>query len=496
MNVKIHQIMGDHESYSWSCLNCGLPNFCTSLFENSISFMESSNSFFVLDDSLTPTTSTPAKLSKHFAKKLIPRKLKILNLNLQSIVNKVQEFHCLLDIENPDIVVGTESWLRSDIANSEVFPQGYSVFRADRASRGGGVFILVRRGLLCTEQPQFRTECEILWVKLEITGSRPLYIGGFYRPEEDDLEGLQELQKSISKVMEHSDNVWVLSDFNLPKLQWPDCEPLIKPDCSCKQVYDYFIEILDDNNLTQVVTQPTRLNNTLDLFLTTNPTLIKEVKCQPGLADHDMVSAESLLKPTTHKPKPRKTFIFKKADWPALKLKLKQFQESFIKSSPGKSVEVLWHDFTSTLNKLREECIPSKHIQGKSSLPWITQGIKRLIRKRDSLYTQYKKKGDQTVHDQFQALRQKIKKKIKTTYNGYLNDLLGLSENNKTCDRKKLFSFLKNSRRDQEGIPPLKENDTLFTGRCIPWTKSTWTAGLGPVQVNIRWTKQGIPWTR
>ena len=90
-------------------------------------------------------------------------------------------------------------------------------------------------------------------MKLEITGSRPLYIGGFYRPEEDDLEGLQELQKSISKVMEHSDNVWVLGDFNLPKLQWPDCEPFIKPDCFCKQVYDYFIEILDDNNLTQVV---------------------------------------------------------------------------------------------------------------------------------------------------------------------------------------------------------------------------------------------------
>ena len=276
------------------------------------------------------------------------------------------------------------------------------------------------------------------------------------------MEGLQELQKSISKVMEHSDNVWVLGDFNLPKLQWPDCEPLIKPDCFFKQVYDYFIEILDDNNLTQVVTQPTRLNNTLDLFLTTKPTLIKEVKCQPCLADHDMVSAESLLKPTTHKQKPRKTFIFKKADWPALKLKLKQFQESFIKSSPGKSVEVLWHDFTSTLNKLCEECIPSKHILGKSSLPWITQEIKHLIKKSDSLYTQYKKKGDQTARDQFQALRQKIKKKIKTTYNGYLNDLLELSENNKTCDRKKLFSFLKNSRRDQEDIPPLKENDTLF----------------------------------
>ena len=26
-------------------------------------------------------------------------------------------------------------------------------------------------------------------------------------------------------------------------------------------------------------------------------------------------------------------------------------------------------------------------------------------------------------------------------------------------------------------------------GQCIPWTKSTWTIGLGPVQVIVSWTK-------
>ena len=43
---------------------------------------------------------------------------------------------------------------------------------------------------------------------------------------------------------------------------------------------------------------------------------------------------------------------------------------------------------------------------------------------------------------------------------------------------------------------PVKCNMMQLTGRCIPWTKSIWTSELGPVQVNIRWTKQGIPWTR
>ena len=229
------------------------------------------------------------------------------------MVNKVQEFHCLLDTENPDIVVGTESWLSPDIASSEIFPEGYHSFRADRKSkskRSGGVFILVRNSLICTEQPQFQTNCEILWVKIEISGSRPLFVGAYYRRVEDDLESLREFQDSVSRVREHSDNVWVLGDFNLPMLSWPESSPEMKPDCSHKQVYDFFLSTIADYNFTQVVTEPTRKDNILDLFLTTNPTLINKVNCSLGLGDHDVVSAEALLKPTLHKQKPRKVFIF------------------------------------------------------------------------------------------------------------------------------------------------------------------------------------------
>ena len=110
------------------------------------------------------------------------------------------------------------------------------------------------------------------------------------------LEGLQELQNLISRVREHSDNVWVLGDFSLPNLNWPESLPAFKPDCSHKQVYDFFLSIINDFNFTQVVTEPTRQDNILDLFLTTNPTLIMKVNCSPGLGDHDIVSAEALLK--------------------------------------------------------------------------------------------------------------------------------------------------------------------------------------------------------
>ena len=76
---------------------------------------------------------------------LTASQLKI-NVNCQSVKNKIPELHTLLDTEKPDILIGTESWLTPDIQNSEIIPPdlGYSIFREDRTSSiGGGVFILV-----------------------------------------------------------------------------------------------------------------------------------------------------------------------------------------------------------------------------------------------------------------------------------------------------------------------------------------------------------------
>ena len=196
MRSEIHEVMAKHESYSWSCMKCGLPNFSSTFFDSSLSSFASSNTFSTLDASHSHTTSTPRKVAPQ--KNQSQPKLKILNLNCQSIVNKVQEFWALVETEKPDIVVGTESWLHPGISDSEVFPPGYTSFRMDRKSgqRGGGVFILVHENFICTEQPEFSSDCELLWVRLQVAGSHPLYIGAYYKPKEDDFESLVQLKKS------------------------------------------------------------------------------------------------------------------------------------------------------------------------------------------------------------------------------------------------------------------------------------------------------------
>ena len=46
--------------------------------------------------------------------------LVLLQVNCRSICNKILEFWNLIDTYNPDVVIGTESWLSEDINNAEV----------------------------------------------------------------------------------------------------------------------------------------------------------------------------------------------------------------------------------------------------------------------------------------------------------------------------------------------------------------------------------------
>ncbi|MES9880859.1 MAG: reverse transcriptase family protein [Sedimenticola sp.] len=234
------------------------------------------------------------------------------------------------------------------------------------------------------------------------------------------------------------------------------------------QVYESFIDILHDFNLTQMVTQPTRYNNILDLFLTTNNTLVEKVSSLPGLADHDIVSVSINLKAKMTRPKPRYVQLFKKANWDGIKEGMRAYREQFLSTSEGKSVESLWVDFTTSLNKLVDTYIPRKLVSGKYSLPWMTQAIKRKIRKRDKLYRHHRKTGNQQSRKLFLQTRHIVKAMIKVAYGDYVEGLLGLGPidqdnpgSSSPVNTKKLFSFLKSSKQDQHGISPLQKDGKL-----------------------------------
>ena len=164
-----------NSSCLWICCDCGLPSFATSLFDYS-GCMETSIRFSLLahmysqaqnmDDSVSYQTSrglpsstlTPKKTSSlpSAQSAQTSRHLRLRNDNFRSVVNKIDRFHAMVYSVKPDIIVGTESWLRPDIMNSEIFPSNYTVHRRDRDTSGGGVLISVIDEILSTHQRHLR----------------------------------------------------------------------------------------------------------------------------------------------------------------------------------------------------------------------------------------------------------------------------------------------------------------------------------------------------
>ena len=68
----------------------------------------------------------------------------MLNINFQSCKNKKEEIANLLESANPSIIMGTETWLNSNIHSSEIFPSNYDIIRRDRGDGYGGVLLAIK----------------------------------------------------------------------------------------------------------------------------------------------------------------------------------------------------------------------------------------------------------------------------------------------------------------------------------------------------------------
>ena len=214
-------------------------------------------------------TTTPVR-----RKKPVKDNMKLAMINCQSVRNKVQELDIFTELVEPDVIIGTESWLTPEIMNSEIFPQNYTIFRHDRLNRkGGGVFIMIRKPLICSEI-QTTSNCEILAVEIHLQEQQNLQVIAFYRPPGTDDKYMEDFVNTMKALEKGKGNVWLGGDFNLPHINWKDND--ILPGNVNSTQSRMLIDLADDLQLTQAVHIPTRENNILDLFFTSNPSLINK----------------------------------------------------------------------------------------------------------------------------------------------------------------------------------------------------------------------------
>ena len=211
--------------------------------------------------------------------------------------------------------------------------------------------------------------------------------------------------------------------MNFPGYNWEN--GCLKSNCNYPTFTYQFVDLLDNLSITQLVTSPTRGNNTLDLVITNNPSLVTACRVILGVSDHDAVLTELNIEPLRNKQTPRKKTLYKKADSEGLKKHISEFgrslQSNFNFSTP---VNQLWDNMTCELERAINKFIPHKTAKIKDRQPWINIKIRRLMRKRDKLYYKNKHQPSSEKSPKLKSLKHLIQSQSRKAYWDYVEDLI------------------------------------------------------------------------
>ena len=127
--------------------------------------------------------------------------------------------------------------------------------------------------------------------ELTISNARKCQICAYYRPHPDDDVSLEPLSQSLSKINPISKSVIIVGgECNLGYMDWETLSVFQgKPN---QKQHQQFLDIINDNSLTQVVNKTTCKDKTLDLIVANYPATVNKVETLPPIADHDIVYKE------------------------------------------------------------------------------------------------------------------------------------------------------------------------------------------------------------
>ena len=111
---------------------------------------------------------------------------------------KLDEIRLICAATNCAILALAETWLSSDILDSEITLPEYTLFRQDRNRQGGGVAIYAHNSLSATLIPHGNPTIELILIRVSIN-SHSFVIGSYYRPP-NSPESLMALNHTLQSL--------------------------------------------------------------------------------------------------------------------------------------------------------------------------------------------------------------------------------------------------------------------------------------------------------
>ena len=305
-----------------------------------------------------------------------------------------------------------------DIRDSEICPRGYVLRRKDRTNKtGGGVLLAIKNEYNSEHVPELDTDCEIVWAKMNLKGNGTIYVCSYYRRNVSDEDSLKYFETSVQRASAIENATIVIGgDMNLPGWDWK--ENILKPNAVFTNLQNYFMDIINNNALSQLIDQPTRHTNTLDLVLTNRPGKVLRTEAIPGISDNDIVYTEFDFRPVKLKQKPRIIPLYNKANWNNMKNDITSILDQRLQMfrDPDCNVNTMWEFFKQTLSKSAKQHIQQKNSKDKDRQPWINRDIKKNLERLHRLFKKKKKTGDHQTQEQYNNLKHHTQKITRQAY--------------------------------------------------------------------------------
>lgn len=374
-------------------------------------------------------------------------------MNARSLVSKINDLEVLVNEQNPDIILITETWLNKDISNSILQLEGYfieSTLRCDRTDTtngiGGGLIVYVKHGITILQTDNINTFNQFCQFKVLSDNNQDLNITLVYRSPNSPNINNSELCELISSL---GKNNLIIGDFNYPSIDWANnsCDNKCRP----------FVDALSERFLHQIIDFPTHIRgNILDLALTDLPERI--INIEPignlGNSDHSIISLNIMLnvafnQTNEHVPDWNKCDVDSFSDF----LTSVNWESEFI----DKGTEECWIYFKNRITQGMKSFIPNKRRRQNNKPPWMNRNILRLVRLKQRLYNTYMKSKDNSDFERFKECEKQVKKSVRQAKRRFEKNL-SIKENKKAFN-----SYLRTKTKSRAGVGPLKKDGKLVS---------------------------------
>ena len=236
---------------------------------------------------------------------------------------------------------------------------------------------------------------------------------------------------------------------------------ILNSNCPFPAQHNYFLNLLDDHGLSQIVEKPTRGDNILGLICINNVTLVNRYEILPGSSDHEAVFTEIDIRPKHYKQAKRKIPLYKSADWDKIAEVMSSTNEYIQARTDSESTTQLWNKLKSDLHNAIEEHIRHKTCSSRDKSPCITTKVRKLIKQRRRLFRKTKHatcKRKEDIEGKIRSLKHKIQQETRSAYWSYVEKIIlpESPEYQQKGGNKQLWSFIKHRKVDSVEYCPLK----------------------------------------